>query len=560
MAVGAGVEVGQHLARLTLPCFLADIAARHAAREALVFEDQRQSYAGLEAQARRLARALIAAGAGKGTRVAALIGSRPEWIQLYFATGLVGGIFIPVSTFASRDERDYVLRHSDAQLLFVQQRLLQHRYLDDLQALHPELARGEPGGLMCPALPQLRRLVAIDASGARPGVQPLAAFLELEKQVPDAVLEAAASEVTESDDAIVIYTSGTTSRPKAVLHMQRAALINGLRFARWMGLVPSDRVWTAQPFFWTAGITMSLLSTLDAGAALLLQESFDPERGLAMIERERATTVHAWAHQHKALGQHPSAATRDLRSVIRLDPSSPLAALAGLSNEGWGLQGSYGLSETFTIFATHPADTPRELRIQTNGRPLPGNALRIVDPATGLELPRGGAGEICVKGATLMRGYYKQPPEVSFDAEGYFRTGDGGFVDADDVLHWTGRLNNLIKTGGANVSPVEIEERLRDYQPLRAAIAIGVPHPDLDEIVVLCAVRRADLAPVSEDEIRSWLRERLSAYKVPRAVLFFSESELSFTANQKIQVDPLRERALARLREERREVAGHRYA
>lgn len=559
MAAGAGVEVGQHLARLTLPCFLADIAARHGPREALVFEDARQSYAGLELQARRLARALIAAGAGKGTRVAALIGSRPEWIQLYFATGLVGGIFIPVSTFASPEERDYVLRHSDAQLLFLQERLLQHRYLDELEKRHPELARSEAGALMCPALPQLRRLIAIDAGPARPGVQRLAGFLELEKQVPEAVLEAAASEVAESDDAIVIYTSGTTSRPKAVLHMQRAALINGLRFARWMGLGPSDRVWTAQPFFWTAGITMSLLSTLDAGAALLLQEAFDPERGLDMIEAERATTVHAWAHQHKALGQHPSAAKRDLRSVVRLDPASPLAALAGLSSEGWGLQGSYGLSETFTIFAAHPTDTPREIRIETNGRPLPGNVLRIVDPASGREQPTGEAGEIAVKGATLMRGYYKQPPEVSFDADGFFRTGDGGFVDPDGVLHWTGRLSNLIKTGGANVSPVEIEERLRDYQPLRAAIVVGVPHPDLDEIVVLCAVRRADLAPVSELEIRGWLREHLSAYKVPRAVLFFSESELSFTANQKIQVGPLRERALAKLREERREIAGHLY-
>jgi fatty-acyl-CoA synthase len=560
MTSGAGVEVGESLPRLTLPCFLADIAARHGAREAIVYEGTRTSYAQLERGARRLARALIAAGAGKGTRIAALMGSRPEWIQLYFATGLVGGIFIPISTFATADERDYVLHHSDAQFLFLQEALLQHRYLDELLAKHPQLARADGLARMCAELPQLRRIVSVDAGPARAGAERLALFLELDKQVPESVLDAAANEVTESDDAIVIYTSGTTARPKAVLHLQRAALINGLRFARWMGLGPPDRVWTAQPFFWTAGITMSLIATLDAGGSLLLQDAFDPERGLDMIERERATTVHAWAHQHKALGQHPSAAKRDLRSIVRLDPGSPLAAIAGLTHEGWGLQGSYGLSETFTIFATLPTDAPKELRVETSGRPLPGNRLRIVDPATGREQPQGSPGEIAVKGPTLMRGYYKQPPEYSFDADGYFRTGDGGFVDADGLLHWTGRLSNLIKTGGANVSPVEIEERLRDYQPLRAAVAVGVPHPDLDEIVVLCAVRRADLAPVSEDEVRAWLRERLSAYKVPRAVLFFSESELSFTANQKIQVAPLRERALARLREERREIGGHRYA
>jgi acyl-CoA synthetase (AMP-forming)/AMP-acid ligase II len=560
MSSGAGVEVGEQLPRLTLPCFLSDIATRHGAREAIVFEGTRTSYAELERAAKRLGRALIAAGAGKGTRIAALMGSRPEWIELYLATALVGGIFIPLSTFAQADERDYVLRHSDAQFLFLQESLLQHRYLEELLTRHPELARGDDRARMCVGLPQLRRIVSIDPGPARAGAERLAHFLELDKQVPEALLDAVASEVTESDDAIVIYTSGTTARPKAVLHLQRAALINGLRFKRWMGLGPQDRVWTAQPFFWTAGITMSLIATLDAGGCLLLQESFDPERGLDMIERERATTVHAWAHQHKALGQHPSAAKRDLRSIVRLDPGSPLAAIADLRTEGWGLQGSYGMSESFTIFATLPTDAPRELRVETNGRPLPGNRLRIVDPATGREQAQGSPGEIAIQGATLMRGYYKQAPETSFDADGYFRTGDGGFIDADGLLHWTGRLSNLIKTGGANVSPVEIEEQLRNYQPLRAAIAVGVPHPDLDEIVVLCAVRRADLAPVSEGEVRAWLRERLSAYKVPRAVLFFSESELSFTANQKIQVAPLRERALARLREEAREVAGHRYA
>ena len=549
------------LPRLTLAAFLTDIRRRHGdggSPEALVFEGRRVGYGELEAESRRYARALVAAGLGKGSRVAVLLSNRPEWIYAWFATGIIGGVFIPISTYAKREERDYVLRHSDACLLLAQERLLSHRYLAELTDVHPELRKPPP--LRCPALPQLRQIVAIDAAEPRTGSQSLGAFLAAGQDVPDAVLDAMAEEVAPADDALLIYTSGTTARPKAVLHRQRAALINGLRFSRWMALDATDRVYSAQPFFWTAGIAMSLIGSLDAGACLLLQQHFDPGASLDLIEAERATTVHAWAHQHKALGEHPGAAERALGSIRRIDPASPLAVYAEVGPNPWGLQGSYGLSETFTIFATHPTEASEALRQGTSGRPLPGNQLRIVDPGSGTPLPQGRPGEIAVKGPTLMRGYYKRPPESFLDAEGFFRTGDGGFVDSDGNLHWTGRLSGLIKTGGANVSPVEIEDLLRSYAPLKAAVALGIPHPTLDEALVLCAVRRDDAPHLDEATVRAHLRERLAAYKVPRRVLFFRADELSYTANQKIQAAPLRERALERLRAEGAGIAGYVYA
>jgi fatty-acyl-CoA synthase len=163
-----------------------------------------------------------------------------------------------------------------------------------------------------------------------------------------------------------------------------------------------------------------------------------------------------------------------------------------------------------------------------------------------------------VKGVTLMRGYYKVAPEQVFDADGYFRTQDGGSLDADGFLHWTGRLSNLIKTGGANVSPVEIQELLEGHPELKLGIPIGIGHPTLGEVIVLCAVALEGASP-TEEGVRAWIRERLAAYKVPKRVLFFEADALSYTGNQKVQVAPLAEAALRRLEEAGAEIEGHRF-
>ena len=243
---------------------------------------------------------------------------------------------------------------------------------------------------------------------------------------------------------------------------------------------------------------------------------------------------------------------------MRPAKGAPIAKLAGIEKDEYGTGASYGLSETFTISAMLPADAPLELRRTTSGRVLPGMALRIVDPETGRELPTGAPGEIAVKGVTLMRGYYKVALENSFDAAGWFRTQDGGSLDADGYLHWTGRLSSLIKTGGANVSPVEIEECVASHPAIKVAAAVGVEHPTLGEIVVLCAVP-VEGAKIDEAELRSWLRERLAAYKVPKRVLEFAAGELAYTGNQKVQVAPLREAARKRLAAEGAVIDGHRY-
>jgi len=549
-----GVDDPRH----TFGRFLTEVAARHGDRRAVVGAGRSLTYLALESESRALARALIGAGVVKGARVALLMANRPEWIVSAFAVGMVGGVLVPVNTFAGRDERDYILRHSDASALLMQPSLRRQPFLDDLLDAHPEIEAGAPGRLVVRALPQLRRVVSLGLEAPRGGVETWEGLLARGEHVPDGLLDALRDEVVPSDDGLVIYTSGTTAHPKGVLHTQRAAMLQGWRFADMLRFTPEDRLYTTYPFFWTAGIAMSIGGALAAGACLLLDEVFEPGAALDVIEAERATAVHAWPHQHKALGEHDSAPRRDLSSLRKIDFSSPLAKLAGIETDEYGPGASYGLSETFTIASGLPADAPLALRRGSSGVPWPGMQLRIVDPETGREVEPGAEGEIAVKGVTLMRGYYKVAPENVFDADGFFRTRDAGSIDAAGHLHWTGRLSNLIKTGGANVSPVEIQRVLEQHPRVKVGIPVGIDHPTLGEALVLCAVP-VEGERIDEAEIRGWLRERLAAYKVPRRVLAFRPDELSYTGSQKVQVEPLRAAALARLVEERSEIAGHRY-
>jgi fatty-acyl-CoA synthase len=544
--------------RLTFARFLADAAAQHGDRVAVVSASGSLTYRELEARVRELARALVGAGVVKGARVAVWVANSPEWIAAAYALGSIGAVTVPLNTFASAAERDHILRHSDASLLLLQPALGRHRFLDDLLSDHPELAAGPAGRLRSLALPQLRRVFGLGLDAPRGGVEPWSALLAQARDVSDALLDAVSAEVEPSDDALIIYTSGTTAKAKGVLHTQRTAVLQGHRFADFCRYAPEDRIYTTYPFFWTAGIAMSIGGAFAAGARLLVQETFEPGAALEMIERERATALHAWPHQQSALAEHPSAAGRDLTSLVKLDSHSPVAKLAGVEKDVYGVGASYGLSETFAICSGIPADSPPEQRKACNGVPWPGLSLRIVDPASGAALPVGAEGEIAVKGVSLMRGYYKVAPEQVFDADGYFHTQDGGSLDAAGALHWTGRLSTLIKTGGANVSPIEIQELLETHPGLRLGIPVGIEHPTLGEVVVLCAVAVED-AELDEESLRAWLRERLAAYKVPRRVLYFRAGELAYTGNQKVQVEPLRAAALRRLREERAEIHGYRY-
>ena len=546
-------------ARYTWPRFLEDVAMRYGDRVAIRYEGRDWTYREVHALAREFAKGLVACGVVKGARLGLLCANRPEWVVAAFAASWTGAVLVPVNTFATSGERDFILRHGDVSLLLAQEVLLKHRFVDDLVADHPTIAAARPGHIHCEELPQLRRVACFDLAEARGAVEPAAAIVAAGESVSDTLLDAIADEISPVDHALVIYTSGTTAQPKGVIHRHRAVVIQAWRFAELMRLSPEDRVFTAQPFFWTAGISMSLGATFAAGAMLVLEERFDAGSALETIERERVTTVHAWPHQEKSLAEHPDALRRDLGSVRHVEFANPLARKIPLQEDTWGMYGSYGLTETFTLATALPADAAPALRHGTHGEVLPGNELRIVEPDSGAPLPQGERGEIALKGRTMMAGYAKVAPEAAFDGDGWFRTRDGGYLDAEGRLHWTGRLSHLIKTGGANVSPLEIESHLVDEPGVKAAHAVGIEHPTLGEAIVLCLVPTAEGAAPDADAVRAKLRERLASYKRPRVVMEIPPDVVAYTGSQKVQLDPLRAYVQARLEENRVEIAGFVY-
>ena len=530
---GPPIDTEPGMGALTMGGLLAEVVARHGQREAVCFYEPgdrvvRWTYTELGDRARRFAKALVAAGGGKGTRVALLMGNRPEWVEAAFGVALAGGVLVPVNTLFESPEIEHVLRHSDSAVLVYQERLASHRYDEQVQA-------------MAPRLPYLTTLACL-------GTGSYDAFMRAGDAVDDGVLEGRAAEVSPHDDALVVYTSGSTGTPKGVLHAHRAAAMQSWRFAQHLCLNPSLRVWSAFPFFWTAGYCMVMGATLAAGACLVLEELFEPGEALLLLESERVTNPHAWPHQLAALENHPDWASRDLSAVVHVDSFTAFGRHPSvkIEDDSWSPRAAYGLTETFTIISSMPADTPAAMREGHEGVILPGNVVRIVDAVTGQEQPAGVPGEIRVKGPTLMKGYVKVASEDVFDTEGYFATGDAGFVDDEGHLHWVGRTSDMIKTGGANVSPVEIDNELLRHPDLASALAVGVPHPTLGEIVVVCAVAQPG-SDVDEDGVRDFLRGRLASYKLPRRVLFFAEHELVLTGNAKIRADELRMLATERL-------------
>ncbi|MFD1814639.1 class I adenylate-forming enzyme family protein [Rhodococcus gannanensis] len=540
------------LGSLTLPGFLREVTDLYADREALVARTDdgvtRWTYVQLWERSVEVARALRGAGLGKDGRVGVLMTNRPEWLSVVFGTALAGGVAVTLSTFSTSAELEHLLGVSGVSFLVVERTAAGKPLAGLLPDLEPAVATSEPGAIRSTVFPHLRHVAVVDEPETRGALESWESFLLRGKDVAPEVVESSAAAVAPSDTAVLFFSSGTTSKPKGILSAHRGVAIQMWRFRRMYRFEPEDliRCWTANGFFWSGNFAMALGSTLACGGSLVLQSTFEPEEALTLIELERVNFPFAWPHQWSQLESAPNWETADLSSLSFVDHKTPVARHRTVTGT-WSEPGhAYGNTETFTITTCFPANTPDDVAAGSSGEPLPGNTVKIVDALTGEVVPVGERGEICVKGPTLMLGYLGTPLMETVDQSGYFHTGDGGYVDGVGRLFWEGRLTDIIKTGGANVSPLEVDEALVAHPGVKVTRTVGIPHDTLGEMVVACIVPH-DGVDLDSDAIRAYLKERLASYKVPRQVLFFLDEEIALTGSAKIKTADVRALAIERL-------------
>ncbi len=540
ISCGIPLEDEPGIGALTIGGYLREVTARYGPREALVLHGDGQriswSYDDLLARAMDFARALIASGAGRETRVGILMTNRPEFLAALFGTALAGGVPVALSTFSTRSELDHLLKASQVSVLFYERQVLKHDFAAMLHGLEPKIAGAGREGLVSETYPYLRDLVPLDTWDA---------FLASGAGISDAQVLACADAVCPADPGGIFFSSGTTSLPKGIAHSSRAFAIQWWRWPRVFCMKEPVRSWTSNGFFWSGNVSMVVGSALSTGGAVVLQRWFDAEEALRLIEHEKIAFINGRPHQWARLREAKGWTEADLSS-LKYIPRGEMIWEHPTVDTGWEVPMSFGTTETMTICTSFEADDKGAFYSGSMGLALPGNVIKIVDPLTGQPVSLGERGEFCIKGPTLMSGYLGKSPEQCFDADGFFWTGDGGRIDAEGRFFWEGRLTEMIKTGGANVSPLEVDDVIVRYPGVKRTQTVGLPDDLLGEIVVSCIVP-VDGAVLAGDAIQAFVKAEVASFKVPRKVLFFRDEDYAITGNEKVKASVVRELAAARL-------------
>lgn len=530
----------------TFGTLLREAAGRWPEQPAIIAHGRRWSFSELDHEVDAWACGLIALGIGHGDSVGILSGNRPEWLLAACAAARIGAIAAPMNTWYKADELKYGLDHAEVKLLVTAGSLHKQDFAGMLLGLCPSLAKPRSGGLTDPGLPHLRHVVTIDPNAGIPGALSIDDLLGGGSSLPQEELRAAEDRVESDDLLFLLYTSGSTGQPKAVMIQHGATIVNDFEIGERLHLTPEDRLWIAIPLFYAFASVNALPAAWTHGAALILQESFDPEEALRLIEEQAATIYYGLGNMTRALLSASSFPLRDVSSLSR--------GLTGYSREDkrvaiedLGVSGCcsiYGLTETHGLAAMTDTEDALEDRLGTDGRLLPGWDARVVDPASGQPLNPGAVGHLLLRGP-LTAGYYKDPEQTAevFTEDGFFRTGDLVAVDERGFLHFHSRMKDVIKVGGINVSPLEVENILQRHSDIVQAHVVAVPDEARGESIV-AFVEAEPSRSLTEQAVKDYVKEGAANFKIPAHVLFRSEHELPRLASGKIAKGVLRQQAI----------------
>uniref|UniRef100_A0AAU3H3E4 AMP-binding protein n=1 Tax=Streptomyces sp. NBC_01401 TaxID=2903854 RepID=A0AAU3H3E4_9ACTN len=514
--------------------------------EAVVTADERITYAALAAEVARVRAALAAAGIGRGDRVGLCLGNGPRWVALFVALGSVGAVTVPVNTRYTADEVEHTLAHAKVSTLFVADRVLRVDFL----AILNELGLGRDGSATADRLPDLRRVV-VCAEEAPGWAVSWSQFLA------GATTDRIPATGDPDDILLVQYTSGTTSRPKGVLLTQRSMCADAFFSGARLGLRPGDRFHSARPFFHVAGSTLSVLASIQQAATLVTMPKFEPAEALRLLESERCTHFSGNDTIALMLLNHPDRALRTLHlrgawvaaspTVIRrvIDELGAVECVAG-----------YGLSEASPNVAQ--SCWWEDDAVRASGAMLvePGVEVRIRAADGTRDCAPDEPGSILVRGWNVMRGYLDAPEATAaaIDSEGWLATGDVGALDATGRLHFMGRTKDIIRVGGENVAPADVEDTLHRHPHVRQAVVVGVPDERLVEVPFAFVVLTEP--GTTGDELIAWARTRMAGFKVPRHLRIVDGFEgIGMTASSKVQKNRLAAHARTLLTQQDEEVS-----
>ncbi len=535
----------------TIPGLVEDAAARFGECEALVDihgpsgSTTRLTFDQLADEVAAATRAVVANGIERGDRVAIWAPNCAEWIIAGLGAVAAGALLVPLNTRFRGAEAAYILRESGARMLFTVEGFLGTDYP---KMLEEAVASGEK-------LPELDRVVVLrtgdtPSRGRSAKGDPVVdwdVFLQEGSSVSADVAAGRTASITAGDLSDLVFTSGTTGHPKGAMTTHGQTLRTFATWSEVVGLRRGDRYLILNPFFHTFGYKAGILACLMSGATIVPEPVFDVEQVLRRIEDEHISVLPGPPTIFRAILDHPDRKDFDLRS-LRLVVTGAAAVPVELVRELWSDLGvetvltAYGLTEaTGTVTMCRRGDSA-EVISGTSGRAIPDVDVRIVD-SDGVELPRGGTGEIIVRGYNVMRGYFNdaEATDEAVDASGWLHTGDVGSMDTAGNVTITDRLKDMYVSGGFNVYPAEAEGVLRLHPGVDQVAVIGVPDRRMGEVGLALVVPAAGSEPDEiEAALTGWARGRLAGYKLPRRVQVVDS--LPLNASGKVLKRELREK------------------
>ncbi|HTJ05612.1 MAG TPA: AMP-binding protein [Caldimonas sp.] len=539
---------------ITISQQLAKTVGRHGARDAAIFDAEglRLSWYDLQRRTDEMAAGLLALGLRRGNRVGIWAPNRHEWLITQFATARVGLVLVNINPAYRTSELEYALQKVGCRALVLARRYKTSDYLGMLGEIAPEIhLKGTSEVLDSVRLPDLKHVVVLGDEPTPPRCLTYRQLLALSGPAQRARLDAL-SAALDPDDAINIqFTSGTTGAPKGAT-LSHFNIVNNARYcAKAMALGPDDKLCIPVPLYHCFGMVLGVLCCAASGATMVFPgEGFDAGDTLRSVAKHRCTALHGVPTMFGAMLEHPEFERFDLASLrtgIMAGAPCPIETMKKVIARMHMRQVTiaYGMTETSPISFQSGLDDPLERRVSTVGRVQPHLEVKIVD-GDGRIVPVGTAGELCTRGYSVMRGYWKDDERTreSIDAAGWMHSGDLATIDADGYANIVGRVKDMLIRGGENVYPREIEEYLLRHPGIQDAQVFGVPDAKYGEEVCAWVVARRGHA-LDENAVRDFCKGQIAHYKVPRYVRIVEQFPL--TATGKAQKFEMRKAMIAEL-------------